>query len=240
MLIPTRALIPVIWNARQDLEELEAGRVPADGAGVGRRSRFTSWLSPARKHPSDILLHDSSCTRDKVLTLFHTHRPVQGNNVETRVSSLSCRGEKRRGRGWKGMKDGVVSFFRITSTLVGNDRLMRNWRRRWHVWYIWLSVLREVWIGWLDFSCAHTVCALRDAERVVCLNLRGCIWTTLEGNEIFTISLFYLIFYFKKENWNFGGWFRVDKEMDAYCYAIYAEIFIEIKIFSSDFYDRIL
>lgn len=105
MLIPTRALIPVIWNARQDLEELEAGRVPADGAGVGRRSRFTSWLSPARKHPSDILLHDSSCTRDKVLTLFHTHRPVQGNNVETRVLSLSSRGEKRRGRedgrGWK-------------------------------------------------------------------------------------------------------------------------------------------
>lgn len=59
----------------------------------------------------------------------------------------------------------------------------------------------------------------------------------LEGDEVSTISLFYLIFYLEERN------LRVDfvstkKWINVYCYycyVLYAEIFIEIKIFTLDF-----
>lgn len=75
----------------------------------------------------------------------------------------------------------------------------------------------------------------------VFLNLRVCICIMLEGDEVFTVSFFfYLIFYFKKGKMKLWRLISTKRWIHVLllCF-IYAEIFIEIKIFRLDFHDRI-
>lgn len=88
--------------------------VLADRGWQGRRSRFTSWLSPARKHP---LIY--SCTialasePDKVLTLFHTQGETHGRAREqrgdTRFEFISPR--RKEGRVERGGRWSCIEFF---------------------------------------------------------------------------------------------------------------------------------
>lgn len=82
---------------------------------------------------------------------------MQGNNVETRASSLSRSSPRRK----EGMEGEGVSLFRIILIPVGNDR---NW---WRSWHDTCALCVERSLNWMvDFSCEHTVYALSDAECV--------------------------------------------------------------------------
>lgn len=112
MLIPTRALIPVIWNARQDLEELEA----SSRIGVGRVGGVVSRVGCRRRENTPLIY---SCTialasePDKVLTLFHTQGETHGRAREqrgdTRFEFISPR--RKEGRVERGGRWSCIEFF---------------------------------------------------------------------------------------------------------------------------------
>lgn len=145
MLIRTRALILVISNARQDLEELGAELPFREYQHrVHWRSCFTSWLSPVRKHSLIYTLNDASLSRSlsfeqpsriKCWRFFRARRcrsctwTTRARHV-TFSCVLSWRKQKReRNESWSrvGAKETGQDFFSII--LIPREAISQNCTR---------------------------------------------------------------------------------------------------------------